>query len=248
SAVWLDQPIEPYTVDRQLSDGDEFPAGDTMLRVLHTPGHTLGHISLYLPENEILLCGDAIHRDDVPWISIYREGAGALERALESLERLMRLPIRWACSGHGPAIENPKAAIQTGLRRYERWLAQPENMGWHACKRVFTYGLMLTDGMAASDIPAYLTSCGWYRDITRGVFHADPAELVAPLLAEMVRSGAAEWRDDRLVPTVAYNAPPTGWAATVPWPADWPPVTLAAMSPGAPDRSESPPHARGHAP
>ena len=223
SAVWLDQPVEPYTVTRPLSDGDEIPAGDTVLRVLHTPGHTLGHISLYLPEEQILLCGDAVHRDDVPWISFYREGAGALERALESLQRLSRLPIRWACSGHGPAIEQPKVAIENGLRRFERWLTQPENMGWHTCKRVFTYGLMLTDGMAAGDIPAYLVRCGWYRDVALGVFHTDPAEFVAPLLAEMVRSGAAAWHGDRLVPNVPYTAPPEGWAAGIPVPAAWPP-------------------------
>ena len=230
SAVWLDQPVEPYTVDRPLSDGDEIPAGDTVLQVIHTPGHTLGHISLYLPEERILLCGDAIHRDDVPWISIYREGAGALERALESLERLARLPVRWACSGHGPAIENPAAAIETGLRRFERWLTQPENMGWHTCKRVFTYALMLTDGMAAADIPAYLLRCGWYGDTVLGIFHTDPAEFVAPLLVEMVRSGAAAWRDDRLVPTAPYVSPPPGWIVHIPWPADWPsPQTDTAL-------------------
>lgn len=239
SATWLDQPVEPYTVNRPLSDGDEIPAGDTILHVLHTPGHTLGHISLYLPEEQILLCGDAIHRDDVPWISIYREGAGALERAIESLERLARLPIRWACSGHGPAIENPTAAIETGLSRYERWLTQPENMGWHACKRVFTYALMLTDGMAAADIPAYLTRCGWYCDVALGVFHAEPVDFVAPLLAEMVRSGAAMWRDGRLIPAVPYVAPPPDWAAGIPQPADWPPanqdtIRRVGSSSGAP--------------
>lgn len=225
SAAWLDHPIEPYTVERALSDGDEIPAGDTVLRVVHTPGHTLGHISLYLPEDQILLCGDAIHGNDVPWISIYREGAGALERAIESLEHLARLPVRWACSGHGPAITHPAAAIEAGLRRYERWLAQPENMGWHACKRIFAYHLMLADGMAAADIPAYLLRCAWYHDMARGVFHADPVEFVALLLAEMTRSRAAAWRGDLLVATEAYVAPPAGWADQVPLPADWPAPT-----------------------
>lgn len=224
SAVWLNQPIEPYTVTHPLSDGDELPAGDTIARVIHTTGHTLGHICLYLPKDQLLLCGDAIHRDDVAWISIYREGAGALERAMESLERLASLPVRWACSGHGPAIEHPAAAIETGLRRYERWLTHPENMGWHTCKRLFAYALMLTGGLAAPDIPAYLSGCGWYRDVALGIFHTEPAEFIAPLLAEMVRSGAAAWDGDRLVPTVPYTPPPSEWAAGIPWPADWPQI------------------------
>ena len=62
---WLDQPIEPYHVDHLLSDGDELDAGPVVLQVIVTPGHTLGHISLYAPEQETLLLGDAVHGDDV---------------------------------------------------------------------------------------------------------------------------------------------------------------------------------------
>lgn len=58
SAEWLDQPVEPYRVDKKLSDNDEIHTGSRTFKVLHTPGHTLGHISLYEPEEEVLICGD----------------------------------------------------------------------------------------------------------------------------------------------------------------------------------------------
>lgn len=45
-------------VDHCLDEGDDIQVGDTALRVLHTPGHTPGHISLYTPGH--LFCGDAI--------------------------------------------------------------------------------------------------------------------------------------------------------------------------------------------
>ncbi len=45
-------------VDHCLAVGDKVPVGETALRVLHTPGHTPGHISLYTPGH--LFCGDAI--------------------------------------------------------------------------------------------------------------------------------------------------------------------------------------------
>lgn len=131
---WLDQPIEPYRVDRTLSEGDELDAGGTVLRVLHTTGHTLGHVSLYAPEEETLLLGDAVHGDDVAWLNPFREGVGAAQRALESLDRLAALPARRAFSGHGPEILALPDAIDTGRRRYERWLAEPEKACWHACK------------------------------------------------------------------------------------------------------------------
>jgi glyoxylase-like metal-dependent hydrolase (beta-lactamase superfamily II) len=44
-----------------------------VLQVIHTPGHTLGHISLYAPDEQILILGDAVHGDDVAWINPFRE-------------------------------------------------------------------------------------------------------------------------------------------------------------------------------
>ncbi len=62
SAEWLDQSVEPYRVDAKLSDKDEIQTGSRTFKVLHTPGHTLGHISLYEPEEEVLICGDLFHK------------------------------------------------------------------------------------------------------------------------------------------------------------------------------------------
>src|SRR3712207_7550549 len=47
---------------------------------------------------------------------------------------LASLRPRWACSGHGPAIADPLAAIDAARRRYEGWLNAPEKAAWHAYK------------------------------------------------------------------------------------------------------------------
>jgi hydroxyacylglutathione hydrolase len=47
--------------DRQLQDGDELDLGRALvLRVLHTPGHTPGSISLYWEREGILFTGDSL--------------------------------------------------------------------------------------------------------------------------------------------------------------------------------------------
>ncbi|MEJ2863618.1 MBL fold metallo-hydrolase [Actinomycetospora flava] len=46
----------PVTPDRTLSDGDVVDGG---LRVIHTPGHTAGHIALHHEPTQTLLLGDA---------------------------------------------------------------------------------------------------------------------------------------------------------------------------------------------
>ncbi|MBX3051031.1 MAG: MBL fold metallo-hydrolase [Caldilineaceae bacterium] len=50
--------VEPQSPDRTHVDGDKLPEGFT---IIHTPGHTPGHISLLHPERRILIAGDAIH-------------------------------------------------------------------------------------------------------------------------------------------------------------------------------------------
>ncbi len=111
SAEWLDQPVEPYRVDTKLSDNDEIHTGSRTLKVLYTPGHTLGHISLYEPEEEILICGDLFHKNDIGWLNIFREGVSSIQRSLESLDRLSML------------------RIQTGI--FRTWASNGESSGCH---------------------------------------------------------------------------------------------------------------------
>jgi len=47
--------VEPIMVDEQISDGDTIGS----LKVIHTPGHTPGHISLYYEEDKLLLGADS---------------------------------------------------------------------------------------------------------------------------------------------------------------------------------------------
>ncbi|MDQ5817482.1 MAG: MBL fold metallo-hydrolase [Actinomycetota bacterium] len=46
----------PCPVDRTLRDGDQVGP----VRVLHTPGHTPGHLAFWWPERRVLFAGDAI--------------------------------------------------------------------------------------------------------------------------------------------------------------------------------------------
>lgn len=226
---WLDQPIEPYRVDVQLSEGDELSVAGTRLLVLETPGHTLGHVSLWTPEEGVLILGDAAHGDDVAWINPYREGAGAMVRALETLEKLSTLPVRRAFSGHGPAIEDPKSAFDAARRRYEKWLEEPEKACWHGCKRIFAYALMIYGGLAGPEVSPYLLRCPWYHDFARHGFGVEPKDFVEPLLAEMLRSKAAGWQAGRLVALPSHNPPPPNWLSGPAKPKDWP--KLAAPTP-----------------
>jgi hydroxyacylglutathione hydrolase len=221
SAEWLDQPVEPYRVDIKLSDNEQINTGSRTLKVLHTPGHTLGHISLYEPEEEILICGDLFHKNDIGWLNIFREGVASSQCSIESLDRLSKLRIRKAYSGHGPQIENPLAAIDTARQRYEKYHRTPEKISWHAVKRIFAFTLIIKNGLAKEEVDNYLLSCGWFQDFARYPFQLQPEEFIQVLLAEMLRSGAASWHNGYLMPTTPYQAPQKKWMEKNIKPKDW---------------------------
>lgn len=221
ASVWLDQPVEPYRVDRYLGDGDAIASRDVTIRVIHTPGHTLGHLSFYIENEEILICGDAVHGDDVCWLNLFREGVGALTRATESVQKLQKMPVRWACSGHGSAITEPQVVFRNALKRFESWRENPEKVAWHGMKRIFAYLLMIRDGLGEDEVTPYLVRCPWFIDYSRFTFRTEPAEFVQPFLDEMMRSGAARWSDGRLVATAPYTQPTTDWPGRNSYPPKW---------------------------
>ena len=47
-------------VDVEVAEGDEVTVGSLRARVLDTPGHTAGHISYWLPEEELAFVGDTL--------------------------------------------------------------------------------------------------------------------------------------------------------------------------------------------
>jgi hydroxyacylglutathione hydrolase len=81
--------ITPIKVDRLLNDGDEVEIGTLKFRVLHTPGHAKGEITLYTAENQAMFGGDTLFpngygRTDIPGASD--------EETRATLHRLLELP------------------------------------------------------------------------------------------------------------------------------------------------------------
>ena len=85
--------------DRLLSDGDEVEVGELRFRVIHTPGHTPGGISLFL--DNVCLTGDTLFQDS---IGRWDFPGGNLASLLHSVrEVLMKLPDHVRIyPGHGP--------------------------------------------------------------------------------------------------------------------------------------------------
>ena len=88
--------------DLELHDGDEINVGTLGFKVLHTPGHTPGHVCFYEADEGTLFDGDVLFyrgvgRTDLP--------GGSWQQLLESIQGvLFALPDNTIVySGHGPA-------------------------------------------------------------------------------------------------------------------------------------------------
>lgn len=65
-ASWLGvEPPAKTAIDDALRDGDVLALGPAEFRVLHTPGHTQGSVSLWIPAENKLIAGDTLFRDSI---------------------------------------------------------------------------------------------------------------------------------------------------------------------------------------
>jgi ribonuclease/clavin/mitogillin len=96
-------------IARHLVDGEVIDLGaGGGIRVLHTPGHTPGHICLYQENHGALLAGDMI--STVSTI-IIDPPEGDLALYFRSLERLLELPATMLYPAHGPPTNRVSAAL-----------------------------------------------------------------------------------------------------------------------------------------
>jgi hydroxyacylglutathione hydrolase len=101
-ASWLGMPpVAPVEVDTPAKDGDRLVVGTSELHVLHTPGHTQGSISLWLPGENKLVAGDTLFRDSIGRTDLPGGDGRQILRSIH--EKLMPLPDDVVViPGHGP--------------------------------------------------------------------------------------------------------------------------------------------------
>jgi hydroxyacylglutathione hydrolase len=82
---------------RELKDGDILEFGRTRAQVIHTPGHTIGHICLYFPDEGVLFLADYDLTPFGPWYGDYCSDIG---QTIDSMNRLLGVPADTYITGH----------------------------------------------------------------------------------------------------------------------------------------------------
>lgn len=91
-------------IDKLLNDGDTLPYCGG-IEVIHTPGHTPGHICLFLKESGVLVAGDALNISDGTLTGPNPVHTQNMELALASLRKLHNYQVKAVVSYHGGLYE-----------------------------------------------------------------------------------------------------------------------------------------------
>jgi ribonuclease/clavin/mitogillin len=101
---------QQYAVEwRSLDDGEKIRVGAITLVVVHTPGHSPDHVTLWHEDSRTAFTGDLVTRGGT--VMIGWSHAGDLSQYLSSLRRILALnPIR-LLPAHGPTVTDPAALL-----------------------------------------------------------------------------------------------------------------------------------------
>ena len=150
-----------FAVDSLLQEGDVLTCGgepERTFRILHTPGHAAGHICLFEERTGVLVAGDMVAAEGSILID---PDDGHMGTYLQSLERLLALPMRRIIAAHGPLIADGAEKIQEQLahrrmRAEQVWQALPADGEVTRIEELVK--LVYGDTVAAEMIPFALRS------------------------------------------------------------------------------------------
>lgn len=113
----------PAKIDTTIADGDMLPFWGG-LRVVHLPGHTLGHCGFYSAKRDLLFSGDL-------WVTFMlrtqvspRIFSDAPQLVLPSLRKARAIGARWVIPGHYALADAPRLK-----RRFENLCDEIERRG-----------------------------------------------------------------------------------------------------------------------
>ena len=94
-------------IDVKVGEGDTFKLGSLEVRVLETPGHTIGHIAYWIPSAGVAFAGDTLFA-----LGCGRVFEGSMQQMWSSLQKLAALPPETVVyCGHEYTAANAKFAL-----------------------------------------------------------------------------------------------------------------------------------------
>lgn len=147
------QSLEEAGKIHYVQEGARIPG--TEVQIFHLPGHTAGDLGFYLPEAQALFSGDAVVPHQVRFAAILSKPdeicGGRMKDKVESLRRLLRVPVRHLFPGHGePILHKGAHQIKIALLTlYQALYENPPEKAW----------LLMAEDLLAANQPEEAHEC-----------------------------------------------------------------------------------------
>jgi glyoxylase-like metal-dependent hydrolase (beta-lactamase superfamily II) len=114
----------------ELQHDEVLSTGEFTLRAVHTPGHVSNHFCFFLEEEQMLFAGDHIMNGSTVVII---PPSGDMKAYIESLQLLLRYPLKLIAPGHGEVMEDSRAVVEWlvnhRLKRESKVIASLQQLG-----------------------------------------------------------------------------------------------------------------------
>lgn len=191
-----------FPTHQSLHDGDMLEFDELTLKALHTPGHAIGHLSFYLPENGWLISADAAWDGDFGVLTTGVEGWDAPFRMRDSLDRLAGLKVSRIFPGHGPPIEDGPAAIARCQERIKAYLAEPRRIAEDQMRKILIYNLMMKGPLSREAFWDFAKGLPWFNDVCQRHFPGPHEITFHKFLDELWEKGLVKEENGLLSPNL----------------------------------------------
>jgi len=104
----------------EVREGETLSYDGYTFSCILTPGHTPGHMCLHEPEQGLLVCGDHLLPNVVPFIQVWSDAGNPLKDHFESLARAVELQPKQVLPGHGRVFRNAPARVEQITRWHQK--------------------------------------------------------------------------------------------------------------------------------
>lgn len=156
--------IQPHPTLSLLPDGEKVDLGVGWFEVVHSPGHSDGHISFFNEVDGILISGDHLLPTTSSNISLWPTShPNPLELFLDSLEKIGNLPVKLVLPAHGPVFTDCRGRVNELLDYHHNRLSKIADLAgnganaYQICVKLFGGDLSISEiRFALTEILAYL--------------------------------------------------------------------------------------------
>jgi glyoxylase-like metal-dependent hydrolase (beta-lactamase superfamily II) len=100
---------ETFKPNKEVEHDEVLQTPEFTLRAVHTPGHVSNHYCFFLEEEQMLFAGDHIMNGSTVVIV---PPSGNMKAYIESLQLLLKYPLKFIAPGHGDVMEDSAAVVE----------------------------------------------------------------------------------------------------------------------------------------